>query len=277
MVQAFSVWDDGRLSALWWRTLQGRLWKPMASVMVSVRYEDSAGCSRWIQIWHQRLWSKLNDGWKLLAFGLTKEGNKYISWDYSLNTITTNMQVQSNFTWRSHTVFCFCILPVITVLKGKVEEITLPTDHVDIIISEWMGYFLLFENMLDTVLYARDKWLVSSSPQSFEFLLGYVCRINDPHYYRPCSYQAVSCCCLLGYVLYVAIYWRSAIWSLALWKWNWACIVWQVPGGVVLPDKTSLYLTAIEDAEYKQEKISCECPCMEYSRVLLGVGTVWRW
>lgn len=26
----------------------------------------------------------------------------------------------------------------------------------------------------------------------------------------------------------------------------------------MLPDKTSLYLTAIEDGEYKQEKISCE-------------------
>jgi hypothetical protein len=50
---------------------------------------------------------------------------------------------------------------VITVLKGKVEEIELPVTKVDIIISEWMGYFLLFENMLNTVLYARDKWLVS--------------------------------------------------------------------------------------------------------------------
>ncbi len=29
----------------------------------------------------------------------------------------------------------------------------------DIIISEWMGYFLLYESMLDTVLFARDKWL----------------------------------------------------------------------------------------------------------------------
>jgi hypothetical protein len=28
---------------------------------------------------------------------------------------------------------------------------------VDIIISEWMGYALLYESMLDTVLYARDK------------------------------------------------------------------------------------------------------------------------
>ena len=48
---------------------------------------------------------------------------------------------------------------VITVLKGKVEEIDLPT-HVDVIVSEWMGYFLLFENMVNSVLYARDKWLV---------------------------------------------------------------------------------------------------------------------
>lgn len=54
-------------------------------------------------------------------------------------------------------------LSVITVLKGKVEEIELPVSHVDIIISEWMGYFLLFENMLNTVLYARDKWLVSEA------------------------------------------------------------------------------------------------------------------
>lgn len=29
----------------------------------------------------------------------------------------------------------------------------------DIIISEWMGYFLLFEGMLDSVIYARDKHL----------------------------------------------------------------------------------------------------------------------
>ncbi|KAM7509644.1 hypothetical protein LguiA_020097 [Lonicera macranthoides] len=76
---------------------------------------------------------------------------------------------------------------VITVLKGKIEEIELPVAQVDIIISEWMGYFLLYENMLNTVLYARDKWLVSN--------------------------------------------------------------------GLVLPDKASLYLTAIEDAEYKDDKI----------------------
>ncbi|GAA5874422.1 hypothetical protein JCM8547_005395 [Rhodosporidiobolus lusitaniae] len=46
----------------------------------------------------------------------------------------------------------------IEVIKGKVEEIKLP-EKVDVIISEWMGYCLLYECMLDSVLYARDKWL----------------------------------------------------------------------------------------------------------------------
>ncbi|XP_042496105.1 probable protein arginine N-methyltransferase 1 isoform X3 [Macadamia integrifolia] len=86
-----------------------------------------------------------------------------------------------------HKYFSHTPLSVITVLKGKVEEIVLPVAQVDIIISEWMGYFLLFENMLDTVLYARNKWL-----------------IND---------------------------------------------------GIVLPDRASLYLTAIEDSDYKEDKI----------------------
>lgn len=47
----------------------------------------------------------------------------------------------------------------ITLIQGKMEEIELPFPEVDIIISEWMGYFLLYESMLDTVLYARDKYL----------------------------------------------------------------------------------------------------------------------
>jgi len=49
----------------------------------------------------------------------------------------------------------------ITIIKGKMEEIKLPVEKVDIIISEWMGYFLLYEAMLNTVLYARDKYLAN--------------------------------------------------------------------------------------------------------------------
>ena len=39
------------------------------------------------------------------------------------------------------------------------EEIVLPVEKIDIIISEWMGYFLLNESMLDCILIARDKYL----------------------------------------------------------------------------------------------------------------------
>lgn len=70
------------------------------------------------------------------------------------------------------------------------EEVVLPFPKVDIIISEWMGYFLLYESMLDTVLYARDRYLV--------------------------------------------------------------------PGGKIFPDKATMYVAAIEDGEYKEEKIGCK-------------------
>uniref|UniRef100_A0A674HEF2 type I protein arginine methyltransferase n=1 Tax=Taeniopygia guttata TaxID=59729 RepID=A0A674HEF2_TAEGU len=48
---------------------------------------------------------------------------------------------------------------VVSIIKGKVEEVELPVEKVDIIISEWMGYCLFYESMLNTVIYARDKWL----------------------------------------------------------------------------------------------------------------------
>ena len=47
---------------------------------------------------------------------------------------------------------------VITVINKKVEDVELP-DKVDIIVSEWMGFYLLHESMLDSVLNARDRHL----------------------------------------------------------------------------------------------------------------------
>jgi len=76
----------------------------------------------------------------------------------------------------------------ITLIQGKIEDIELPVEQVDIIVSEWMGYFLLYESMLDTVLFARDKWLK--------------------------------------------------------------------PGGLLLPDKAVLYLAAVEESDYRAEKIN---------------------
>jgi len=76
----------------------------------------------------------------------------------------------------------------ITLVKGKLEEVELPFQEFDIIVSEWMGYFLLYESMLDTVLVARDKYLK--------------------------------------------------------------------PGGMLFPDKATIYIAAIEDEDYKAEKIN---------------------
>ncbi|KAJ3092203.1 Protein arginine N-methyltransferase 1 [Physocladia obscura] len=76
----------------------------------------------------------------------------------------------------------------ILLVKGKMEEVVLPVDKVDIIISEWMGYALLYESMLNTVLYARDRYLAK--------------------------------------------------------------------GGLIFPDKATMYLATIEDGEYKDQKIN---------------------
>merc|ERR1719163_2198225 len=76
---------------------------------------------------------------------------------------------------------------VIEIVHSKVEEATLPVKKVDIIISEWMGYFLLYESMLDSVIFARDKWLK--------------------------------------------------------------------PNGILMPDRSVMYLSGLEDQQYKQEKV----------------------
>ena len=49
----------------------------------------------------------------------------------------------------------------VTLVRGTMETLALPDgiEHVDIIISEWMGYALLYESMLPSVLFARDKYL----------------------------------------------------------------------------------------------------------------------
>ncbi|KAL1292366.1 hypothetical protein AAHE18_20G266400 [Arachis hypogaea] len=47
---------------------------------------------------------------------------------------------------------------VIVVLHGRVEDVEI-NEQVDVIISEWMGYMLLYESMLGSVITARDRWL----------------------------------------------------------------------------------------------------------------------
>ena len=77
----------------------------------------------------------------------------------------------------------------ITVIKGKVEDINLSkkstggqeTDDfkADIIISEWMGYCLLYESMFQTVCIARDKWLKPGGMMLPDKYSMYIAGIND--------------------------------------------------------------------------------------------------
>ena len=62
------------------------------------------------------------------------------------------------------------------------EDIVLPVEHVDIIISEWMGYFLLYESMLDSVLWARDKYLVKGGKMLPDRAQIYIAAIEDEQY-----------------------------------------------------------------------------------------------
>ena len=73
----------------------------------------------------------------------------------------------------------------ITLIHGKVEEIELPVPQVDIILSEWMGYFLLYESMLQTVIFARDKWLNKETGQLYPSSATLsIAACNDTEYRR---------------------------------------------------------------------------------------------
>mmetsp|Transcript_2621 Transcript_2621/g.5897 ORF Transcript_2621/g.5897 Transcript_2621/m.5897 type:complete len:371 (-) Transcript_2621:610-1722(-) len=66
---------------------------------------------------------------------------------------------------------------VVHVLEGYMEQIEIP-EQIDIIISEWMGYFLLRESMLDPVLGARDKYLKAGGalyPSQSQLMLAPLC------------------------------------------------------------------------------------------------------
>ena len=83
----------------------------------------------------------------------------------------------------------------ITIINGFVEEIVLPIKEVDIIISEQMGYFLLYESMFDSVLYARERigWLEMEyffqTKQPCTWLLWMMVSITIRNWYLPLYYR----------------------------------------------------------------------------------------
>lgn len=70
----------------------------------------------------------------------------------------------------------------VTCIRGRVEDLSLPVDKVDIIISEWMGYCLLYEAMLPSVLYARDRFLKPEGLLVPSFASIWMAPVSDPEF-----------------------------------------------------------------------------------------------
>ncbi|XP_050390473.1 protein arginine N-methyltransferase 6 [Patella vulgata] len=69
----------------------------------------------------------------------------------------------------------------IEVINCKVEEAEL-SEKVDIIVSEWMGYNLLYESMLESILFARDKFLKKDGHMFPDKATLYLAPITDDEY-----------------------------------------------------------------------------------------------
>ncbi|XP_057777033.1 probable protein arginine N-methyltransferase 6 isoform X2 [Salvia miltiorrhiza] len=65
----------------------------------------------------------------------------------------SNIAVQANEVIKANN-----LSGTVIVLHGRVEDVEID-EKVDVIVSEWMGYMLLYESMLGSVITARDRWL----------------------------------------------------------------------------------------------------------------------
>ncbi|KAL3288770.1 hypothetical protein HHI36_003204 [Cryptolaemus montrouzieri] len=72
---------------------------------------------------------------------------------------------------------------IIEVINSKVEDVNLP-NKVDIIVSEWMGFYLFHEGMLNSVLVARDKFLKPGGMMFPESATLYSAPCSLPSYFE---------------------------------------------------------------------------------------------
>lgn len=70
---------------------------------------------------------------------------------------------------------------IIEIIRGSMEEINLP-EKVDVIISEWMGYCLLYESMLPSVIFARNKYMKQGGCMFPSRAQMFICAIEDEEY-----------------------------------------------------------------------------------------------
>jgi len=70
----------------------------------------------------------------------------------------------------------------IIIIRGDVQDVSLPVNEVDVIIAEWMGYSLYSNSMLESVIFARDKWLTKEGILFPDRGTLYVCAIEDKQF-----------------------------------------------------------------------------------------------
>lgn len=70
----------------------------------------------------------------------------------------------------------------ITVIEGKMEEVKLPVEKVDIIVCDWMGYALVQSSMISTIINARDRYLVKGGLIFPDRATLHICGIEDAEY-----------------------------------------------------------------------------------------------
>jgi len=71
----------------------------------------------------------------------------------------------------------------ITVLEGQASDVQLPNGILaDVLISEWMGFYLLHESMLDAVVTARDRLLHSGGTVFPSTATLYACPVSMKEY-----------------------------------------------------------------------------------------------
>ena len=107
-------------------------------------------------------------------------------------------------------------------MKGKLEDVELPAKQVDIIISEVSEY---------THFNPREADMGSSG-------------------------WAISCYTNLCWIPSFSL--ETNTWSARHPSSRYKADDEQAPNGLMFPDKATLFLAAIEDEDYKEEKINCQ-------------------
>ncbi|OMO87256.1 Protein arginine N-methyltransferase [Corchorus olitorius] len=102
----------------------------------------------------------------LSLFAAQAGASRVIAIEASKKMATVATQIaKDNGLWRSETDAesnnsCTGVIEVVQSMVEDLDKcIQIQPHSVDVLVSEWMGYCLLYESMLSSVLFARDRWL----------------------------------------------------------------------------------------------------------------------